>query len=73
MFTRAWEADIVMESFQFAPGAGGESNQQAREIMSRTMIIIPVDFHPSFSRLLRWIPTPEFQEKQLAHGEGAEN
>jgi hypothetical protein len=55
MFTRAWEADIVMESFQFTPDAGGGSNQQAREIMSRTMIIIPVDFHPSFSRLLRWI------------------
>jgi hypothetical protein len=50
MFTRAWEADIVMESFQFTPDAGGGSNQQAREIMSRTMIIIPVDFHPSFSR-----------------------
>jgi hypothetical protein len=33
------------------------------------MIIIRVDFHPSFSRLLRWIPTPEFQEKRLAHGE----
>ncbi len=23
MFTRAWEADIVMESFQFTPDAGG--------------------------------------------------